>query len=299
MSLADARKRINVLDHFDYPLALFESNYNELMSVLDFMCNERVGLELFAIVNRWKLQECQTHLGFKLHNYVCAAKSLVDHSRVLYRRVYEKQSIDFEDYEAEVKSRFEENELSKFVEFLRTYAQHEKLPTISSGFSFDSKSDEGFVFTVSLDSAELLCSSSIKSLPKKFIREQGDSIDVKSVLTRYHQQIRDFYEWVKERQSDIHREDITLFNAEYLKERQKAVEHFVSSIPQNGHRGSIREQLYEVLTIKDYQSLEQYSENDGKWLEQALIIIESEAMQKIPDHVKACLRTQCSTVERT
>ncbi|WP_447172096.1 hypothetical protein [Shewanella sp. 0m-8] len=100
------KQRIGLLEHFDYSLALFESNYKELMSVIDFMCDEKVGLELFSVVNRWKLHECQMLLGFKLHNYICAAKSLVDHSRVLHQRVYKKQSIPFGDYESEVKTRF-------------------------------------------------------------------------------------------------------------------------------------------------------------------------------------------------
>lgn len=294
MSLVDAGQRIKLLKHFDYSLALFESNYKELMSVFDYMCDERVGIELFAIVNRWKLYECQRHLGFKLHNYVCAAKSLVDHSRVLYRRVYEKHLIDFSDYEAEVKARFDENSLSKFVDFLRTYSQHEKLPTIASSLSFDTHSNDGFIFTVTLDSAELLRSSSIKSLPKEFIRGQGDSIDIIAILTSYHQQICDFYNWVKTRQNDIHSEDVGFLNAQYFEERRKALERFITTAPQAVHRGSIKEQLYEVLTDDEYKHLDQYSSNENKWLEQALLLIESEVNQKIPDEVKVYLKSQCS-----
>ncbi|MFN3881519.1 MAG: hypothetical protein ACK4L8_08845 [Nitrincola lacisaponensis] len=294
MSLEDARQRIKLLKHFDYSLALFESNYKELMSVFNYMCDNRVGIELFAIINSWKLYECQKNLGFKLHNYVCAAKSLVDHSRVLYTRVYKKQSINFGDYESEVKARFDENSLSKFVEFLRTYSQHEKLPTIISSLSFDAQSNDGFIFTVTLDSAELLRSSSINSLSKKFIYEQGDSIDIKTALISYHQQICGFYNWVKARQNDIHSEDMSLLNAQYVKERRKALKRFISTVPQTGYRGSIKEQLYEVLTDDDYKQLDQYSNNESQWLEQALLLIESEVNQKIPDEVKAYLKSQCS-----
>ncbi|NRB22832.1 hypothetical protein [Shewanella sp.] len=298
MNIEQVKQRIDLLDHFDYSLALFESNYKELMSVIDYMCDEKVGLELFAIVNRWKLYECQKHLGFKLHNYICAAKSLVDHSRVLYRRVYEKQSIKFDDYESEVKARFDNNSLSKFVEFLRTYAQHEKLPAISSGFSFDSQSDEGFIFTVSLDSSELLKSSSIKSLAKKYIREQDDGIDIKLVLSTYHKQVCDFYDWVKERQNEIHYEDLRALNKEYVKERKLAIERFVSSFSPLGHRGSVKELLYDVLSIDDYKHLEQFNENESMWLEQALSIIELEVNGVIPFKIKENLREQCAVEDR-
>ncbi|MEZ6961583.1 MULTISPECIES: hypothetical protein [unclassified Aeromonas] len=198
MSLDEAKNRIELLKHFDYSLRLFDSNYQELISVIDFLCNEKVGLELFAVVNRWKLEEVLTHLGFKLHNYVCAAKSLIDHSRVLYRRVYKENEHMFDDYEVEVKARFDENTLSKFIEFLRTYCQHEKLPSIGTVMRFDSQSNEGFIFSVTIDSTELLKSSSIKSMAKRFIRAQGDSIDLRKIIDDYHTQVREFYQWVRE-----------------------------------------------------------------------------------------------------
>ncbi|MFS1437426.1 hypothetical protein [Shewanella sp. 10N.286.48.A6] len=54
MNIEQVKQRIDLLEHFDYSLALFESNYKELMSVINFMCDEKVGLELFAIVNNYK-----------------------------------------------------------------------------------------------------------------------------------------------------------------------------------------------------------------------------------------------------
>lgn len=288
MSLDEAKNRIELLRHFDYSLRLFESNYQELISVIDFMSDERVGLELFAVVNRWKLDEVLTHLGFKLHNYVCAAKSLVDHSRVLYRRVYTEKAPKFDDYESEVKVRFEENQLSKFVEFLRTYCQHEKLPSIGTSMRFDSQSDEGFVFTVTADSDELLKSSSIKSLAKKFIREQGGSIDLRKAINDYHTQVTDFYQWVRDRQQEFHSEDISLVSKLFQEERLKAINGFITSYSMHERSGTVKEQLCTVLSRDTYRELEQYKDNEAKWLERAIEVIESDVV--LPEVIKSSLR---------
>ncbi|MFM4955575.1 hypothetical protein ACEUCD_07845 [Aeromonas veronii] len=288
MSLDDAKNRIDLLKHFDYSLRLFDSNYQELISVIDFLCNEKVGLELFAVVNRWKLEEVLTHLGFKLHNYVCAAKSLIDHSRVLYNRVYKEKEHIFDDYEVEVKARFDENNLSKFIEFLRTYCQHEKLPSIGTVMRFDSQSNEGFIFSVTMDSTELLKSSSIKSQAKRFIRAQGDSIDLRRVIDDYHTQVRDFYQWVRERQQEIHSKDISLVNIKYREDRINAIHRFIEFYPMHECSGTVREQLCTVLAKDNYRDLDQYGDDDIKWLESAINIIENDV--ELPETIKVSLR---------
>lgn len=288
MRLDEAKNRIELLRHFDYSLRLFESNYQELISVIDIMCDERVGLELFAVVNRWKLDEVLTHLGFKIHNYVCSAKSLVDHSRVLYCRVYTEKAPKFDDYESEVKVRFDENPLSKFVEFLRTYCQHEKLPSIGTSMRFDSQSDEGFVFTVTADSDELLKSRSIKSLAKKFIREQGDSIDLRKAINGYHTQVTDFYQWVRDRQQEIHSEDASLVNRHFQEERVKAINSFVTSYSMHECSDTVKDQLCTVLSRDTYRDIEKYKDDEAQWLERAIEIIESDVV--LPEAIKSSLR---------
>lgn len=290
MNLDEAKKRIDLLNHFDYSLRLFEENYQELLSVINFMCNERVGLELFSVVNRWKLRDVQTLLGFKLHNYVCAAKSLVDHSRVLYRRVYTENAPKFDDYEGEVKARFEDNPLSKFVEFLRTYCQHEKLPHIGTNMKFDSQSDDGFIFSVTINSSELLKSSSIKSLPKKFIKDQGDNIDLKSTIETYHSQVKNFYEWVSERQQELHSKDIELVNQKFQSERIIAINRFIASYAMHEQSGTIKEQLSTVLPLDVYRELDVHKDNEPAWLEHAIAIIEHDVV--LPESIKVSLRSK-------
>ncbi len=290
MNLDEAKKRIDLLNHFDYSLRLFEENYQELLSVINFMCNERVGLELFSVVNRWKLREVQTLLGFKLHNYVCSAKSLVDHSRVLYRRVYTENAPKFDDYESEVKARFEDNPLSKFVEFLRTYCQHEKLPNIGTNMKFDTQSDDGFIFSVTINSSELLKSSSIKSLPKKFIKDQGNNIDLKSTIETYHSQVKDFYQWVSERQQELHSKDIELVNQKFQSERITAINHFIASYATHEKSGTIKEQLSTILPFDVYRELDAHKDDDPTWLEHAIAIIERDVV--LPESIKVSLRNK-------
>lgn len=290
MNFEEAKKRIDLLDHFDYSLRLFEENYQELLSVINFMCNERVGLELFSVVNRWKLRDVQTLLGFKLHNYVCAAKSLIDHSRALYRRVYTEKAPKFDDYESEVKSRFEKNALSKFVEFLRTYCQHEKLPSIGTSMKFDSQSDDGFVFSVNVSSSELLKSSCINSLAKKFINDQGENIDLKITIETYHSQVTSFYQWARDKQQELHSNDIELVNQEYKSQRITAINRFIESYAMNENSGTVKEQLCTVLPVDVYRELDEHKDDELKWLDCAIAIIENDVV--LPEPIKKSLRNK-------
>ncbi|ELD3372202.1 hypothetical protein RKK48_003470 [Vibrio cholerae] len=292
MKFEQVKQRIDLLEHFDYSLALFEANYHELISIIDFMCNERVGVELFSITNRWKLHECQVHLGFKLHNYVCAAKSLIDHSRVLYSRLYKKNEINFDGYEDQVKIRFVDNSLSKFIEFLRSYSQHEKLPTISSSFSFDSQSDEGFVFKVLLVGDELMKSSQIKSQAKAYIRE-NEELDIRKVLSDYHNQVREFYEWVKARQNEIHKDDLAAINEFNLRNRVESLTKFIDSFVYEGMRGTVQERFYEVLTPEEFKALDKYKNDNKEWLENALQVIKEQTGISLPTSIQENLLAQC------
>lgn len=297
MILDEAKNRIELLNHFDYSLRLFENNHRELLSVIDFICDERVGLELFAVVNSWKLNETLSYLGFKLHNYVCSAKSLIDHSRVLYSRVYTENAPKFDDYETEVKERFDENSLSKFVEFLRTYCQHEKMPSIGTSMSFDSHSDGGFIFTVTIDSARLLESSSIKSLAKKFIREQGGSIDLRKTINNYHSQVTEFYQWVRIRQQELHSEDISLVNNHFREKRIKAINKFIDSYSKYKDSGTIKEQLFPILSNDTYRDLDKYKDDLNMWLECAIGVIESDVL--LPESIKNSLRSKAQNQKQS
>lgn len=290
LSIEQISERISLIQHFDYSLRLFEFNYRELMGVVDFMCEESNGLELFAIVNEWKLYEYQALLAFRLHNYVCAAKSLIDHSRVLYKRVYVKGNIDFVDYQVEVDSRFVKNELIQFVSFLRNYTQHEKIPIIFSNFSFDSASDDGFIFTACLEPSELLGASSIPALAKKYITSQSDKIDIKSVFVTYHQQICEFYEWFKGRQDKLHSVDLMALRNESAKHEAIIFENFLYAFSKESNNNSVKEKLYPLLSAVDYKFLDQYKEYDSVWLDQAFIVIEKKFGKNLPAEIKESLR---------
>ncbi len=293
VEINDSLQRIELVSHFNYSLQLFDANYEELISLIDFMCEEKNGLHLFAIINHWKLSELQVHLGFKLHNFVCAAKSLVDHSRVLYKRFYTKQGIEFPEYISEVKSRFDNNTLSKFIEFLRTYSQHEKLPTIGSTFTFDSSNDDGFIFKITLNSNELLKSSSIGALAKDYINTQGDKIIIKNVITEYHKQIHSFYKWFNSKQSIHLKSDFDVVdrytNSLYLQNFR----NFISTFEIKNDISSIKEYFISLLSANDYKLLDVYSEDLNTWLNKAFSLIESNSSESIPDDIKNAIQSQC------
>lgn len=295
MELEQVKERLQKLNHFDFSLRLFEANYNELLIVLNALHDEKQQLELSGVVNQWKLEDFLCHISFKLHNYVCAAKSLVDHSRVLYSRVYGQDELKFQDYTQEIKTRFDCNELTKFVEFLRNYCQHETTPTIVHSMSFDSRSSEGFVFTVSLDGNSLLQASRIGSLAKKYIQSHGPQIDLRFVMEQYHHQIISFHQWVRQRQSEIHSDDIKRLDIEFEREMKKSALGFVKGKERLLSTKNVKDCFCVVLTQEDYRCLEPYSNNEHLWLDMAIKRVS--AYVDIPQELIEILRKKCVTIE--
>lgn len=292
MPIKEYREQIRQLKHFDFSLKLFESNYRELMAVMNLIDDERIGLELFSQVNAWKLYDFLTHVSFKLHNYVCSAKSLIDHSRVLYSRVYGNNENNFQDYIEEVKDKFENNQLTKFIEFLRTYCQHEMLPKISSTMSFDMQSGKPPLFKLSLNSKTLLESSSIKSLAKGYISSQGEKIDLKDTVQQYHRQIILFHSWVKDRQAQIHSEEIKLLNSQHQLYRKNTLSDFIANfndMERTTH--NLKDYFYLLLSDDDFRQLDQYSQNENQWLNKAIERLEVYII--IPEEIKGKLRNKC------
>jgi hypothetical protein len=77
-----------------------------------------------------------------LHNFVAAAKSLVDHTRVAYRDLYAASGA-IPQYQTEVDRRFVNDPLSKFIAGLREMAQHVRLPMVSVQFHLENHAPRG------------------------------------------------------------------------------------------------------------------------------------------------------------
>ncbi len=91
-------KRLNNIRQLSLSFSVFAGNASELRILLDFGRNPDHYLDLWNVKNRPELDKYQMEVVRQLHNFVAAAKSLVDHSRRFYQQNYRSNG-QFTDYE--------------------------------------------------------------------------------------------------------------------------------------------------------------------------------------------------------
>ncbi|MBN8502469.1 MAG: hypothetical protein J0M19_15180, partial [Sphingomonadales bacterium] len=113
-----------------FSLNIFRTNARELLEALRHVSDPENGLHLMAISNREAGTQAHREVNRRVHNFVAASKTLVDHTRTFMKEHYELTPI-WAMYKSEAHKRFSENEVAKFVHDLRNYMLHRALPNSS------------------------------------------------------------------------------------------------------------------------------------------------------------------------
>ncbi len=206
--------KIRALDRSRY---VFNQNYSQLRNLLLVEKDTEQALKL------WDGKNQDAHDAYRLeatrlfHNFVVSVKSLIDHSRILYNDLY-KENNKFPDYQKEITTRFIENPFAQFVEDLRDYSLHFKLPPIFSEITYKSDPPRMECGT-RLDIRALENGFNWSSPAKKYLEEQkikiksssqiGDnmSLNLLVLIEEYYSIVVDFHKWLLTRQNEIHSEE--------------------------------------------------------------------------------------------
>jgi hypothetical protein len=197
--------RLQELNRFSYTLQIFEANYRELDRLLWFVCDSPAGDQLFQRENRSAWEQAMKEVIRLLQNFVASVTALVDHSRRLYRRMYQP-SDSFPEYEEEAMRRFANNEVVQFVQGLRNFCLHYRTPSIGTTMTLVDLQNEKFEKRVTLSKADLL-DFDWNASAKRFIEGAPASIDLRESLDAYHSAIEDFYDWFSQRIRILHVSD--------------------------------------------------------------------------------------------
>lgn len=125
------------LKGLDISLHIFTRNYTDLKNIITFITTDPRGAIFYTVENRYKLEEFGYDVICRIHNYVAAAKSLVDHTHNLTGKLYKINNL-FPEYQEKIDDDFKYDPLSKFVQDLRRYCQHFKSPIVMFRTTFDS-----------------------------------------------------------------------------------------------------------------------------------------------------------------
>ncbi len=189
-------------------LYVFQRNFEGLKSLLIKHSDVNEAIRLRAVGKKPEMRAFLYEIARLLHNFVTSVKSLVEHTRVIYREIY-KRSEEFPEYQVEIDRRFANNPLAQFVEDLRNYCLHYKLPTISSGLHFSRLPPTPvFESRIELRIEELNEYTKWSPLGKEYLSSQNKPVNLLNVTDEYYTLAQDFHNWFKLRQKKIHSQEL-------------------------------------------------------------------------------------------
>ncbi len=196
---------------------IFHGNFEQLTSIINEF-NSRKSLLLFDVRNTTELGRFLVEVTRLLHNYVASAMTLVDHTRILVRELYNGSEFsEFNnEYNAEIESKFQLNPLHQFVQGLRNYIVHKGLPIV--GGNLDPNKIETYLI---INFAELRDDFKWNKLAKEFISSRVEDEKLEIIVSDYCKLVSEFHEWFYKRQLAI--------QAEKFKEANKLRERIANS----------------------------------------------------------------------
>jgi hypothetical protein len=242
---------------FDDPLYIFDENFSRLRKIVNFLESGVDRGELLRLRNRDKLETLQRDIMRRLHNFVAAAQSLIDHTRRLYNKLYSGSS-DFSDYQERIKRDFDNDPLSRFVKGLRQYCLHYRAPGI--GFRVKvTRGDEGLTIEtrkVFLSLGELRTFDGWNATAKRYMDTLGRDVPLLEVITAYREKVINFYRWFQSRQSEIHAPEIERFESKQAEYVLRILEFNINACF-NTERTNVNG---EELLFEEFLSSEEYDE---------------------------------------
>lgn len=282
---------IGKLRQLEYSVQLFERNHQVLAKLLNQIIeNEDKHSDLFNRINKWKTELLFKEISFRLHNFVASSLSLVDHSRIVYKKSF-KDKGHFKVYQKKVNSDLNEDELVQFIQKLRQMCQHYRLPNISAELELM----EGDL-SLFIHKNTLLQFDGWNANAKKFIQESGEKIDLLEVINKYHEKIIAFHTWAKKEFSELYGEEIMAIYEQNKKINQKKseiiIEELESALESEEEKVhyNIKFAISGALPPPEMQALDKY-EDSKEWILNSIDYLKKYI--EIPDELIKKIKSVC------
>ncbi|HEX7681914.1 MAG TPA: hypothetical protein VF713_27590 [Thermoanaerobaculia bacterium] len=291
MSPTSAAVILHRVKYFGHTVELVHRNYAALIEMVDYVLASPAPRHILDTTDAWLRHDMLKELSFRLHDYLAAVKSLVDHSRRLYQKLYRDGGL-FTAYEPEVRRVFATNRLVQTVQCLREMAQHYELPSIV--LIRRETSDDETSTRVILRRADLLKFGGWNSHARRFISTGGEEIDLRNLCERHHSIVVEFYRWMSESLAQIHASELEAYNADQLANFRKFLPGILSSVESKVRfleRTGINDVPWafgQLLSQAERRSLHGIAQNTAEWTESALAAVSSRA--EIPAELVARIR---------
>lgn len=148
----------------------------------------------------------------RVHNFVAASITLVDHTRNFMKENYADTSF-FDRYQSKINSEFLKDPIVKFVQDLRNYMLHNGLPPSEMFLEFKSTPDLGsgageLNTGTRLKATELASWSRWTAPARTFLEEVGEYIDIRELVENYSRKVLLLQEWIQIELDSLHAGDL-------------------------------------------------------------------------------------------
>lgn len=172
---------------------LFHGNAAELERFLAQYDDPVARHELWVERNRDCFDAFLDEVDRLFHNFLAAAATLRDHTRNLWDKYPPPDPALTAQYEKRVKEAFADSPLVQFVQRLRNYTSHTKLPLALGRFSWTPEAGEKS--TTILPKASLLEWDGWTTTARRFIESHAGDLDLRQILWDYVKCVDEFNQW--------------------------------------------------------------------------------------------------------
>ena len=174
---------------------ILNQNFCEAVQIPEALDRE---VELLSRDRRHEARALHLEFVRRLHNYLAAVKTLIDHTRAFRDRWTD------EAFNSAFETRLKEllsNPVVKFIQQLRNPTQHSRLPPVARVTIFDADSSKPNmirpVVRLMVKARDLENLYAWSSLALEYIRANADyeNVDVTLALRRYQELLESFYAW--------------------------------------------------------------------------------------------------------
>ena len=184
---------------------IFVMNKIELQNDLTLVADPSIGLKLMSEEHREAGHQVHREVNRRFHNFLAAAKTLIDHTRVFVGKHYEGTDLNT-SYQERVKSDFAEDELSRFMQDLRNYTLHYELPIAIMNLNYTR--GEGIKTGAYIVTEELQQWQGWSPLSAAFLKRQQIEISPLNTVNDYSEKIETFHFWLDAALDSYHSSDL-------------------------------------------------------------------------------------------
>jgi hypothetical protein len=205
-------EHVNRSHHRTFSLNIFRMNAQELIEIARRVNDPDEGLRLMSQDNREAGQQTHREVTRRVHNFVAASLTIVEHTRIFMREHYRNTPI-FGRYQAKVDAEFANEPLVRFVHDLRNFMLHNGLPESEMFLNFQSNPDlpnGGGVLTtgIHIRAAQLLVWRRWSVPARTYIESSGEFVDIRTFAEAYTDKIVSFHDWLQGELNQFHLADL-------------------------------------------------------------------------------------------